>query len=134
MTDILPQQQDRQPGIEAEMEPRPQAGMERYRGSGNHPNTGPLQYDARRDTDVCALRSWQRLLLLRPAARRTWQVLAPPEVDGVRAPHPSPSHLPKGTRDGEGRLISGVVACPVGRIFPVSRPFSCALAKEREPG
>lgn len=34
MSDIPPQKQDRQPGVEAEMEPRPRAGMENYRGSG----------------------------------------------------------------------------------------------------
>jgi NAD(P)-dependent dehydrogenase (short-subunit alcohol dehydrogenase family) len=34
MSDIPPQRQDRQPGVEAEMQPRPQSAMENYRGSG----------------------------------------------------------------------------------------------------
>jgi NAD(P)-dependent dehydrogenase (short-subunit alcohol dehydrogenase family) len=34
MSDIPPQKQERQPGVEAEMEPRPQSAMENYRGSG----------------------------------------------------------------------------------------------------
>jgi NAD(P)-dependent dehydrogenase (short-subunit alcohol dehydrogenase family) len=34
MSDIPPQKQDRQPGVEAEMEPRPRSAMENYRGSG----------------------------------------------------------------------------------------------------